>query len=268
LIPRPVDPELTSWSDALEALIAAAPLVHFNHVTVLAETASTQNAAVARSGGRAGHIVTTGRQTAGRGRLGRVWTQREGLGVAVTYTLPSRLDQTHVAMAAGLAAALAAESLLPGSPSLGIRWPNDVVDPATGRKLAGVLVEVKESLLLVGVGMNVLHTAADWPDDLARRAISLRELGSGVGRCDALIALTRELDRALALPIDQVVALWRERDTLVGTRRRFLHDAVEYCGIVTSVEPLLEITLRDEATGKHVRLPGLTTSMIHDDRGA
>jgi len=265
VIPRPIDPELTSWSNALEDLILKKPLVHFKHVTVLAETASTQNAAVARAAGRPGHIVTAGRQTAGRGRLGRLWTQREGLGVAVTYTLPSSLDQPFVALAAGLAAALAAEAFIPASARpLGLRWPNDVVDRATGRKIAGVLVEAKENLLLVGIGINVLHTASDWPDELRPKAMSLRELGVTAPRREVLIALTRQLDHVLSLTAPQIAQLWHARDTLAGSRRRFMHNGQEYCGVVQKIEPSLEIILDDELSGSVIRLPGLTTSMIHD----
>ena len=266
MIPRPIDPELTSWSDALEDLILQTPLVHFKHVSVLAETASTQNAAVARAAGRPGHIGTTGRQTAGRGRLGRLWTQREGLGVAVTYTLPNSLDQPFVALAAGLAAALAAESFLPAtSRPLGLRWPNDVVDRASGRKIAGVLVEAKESLLLVGIGINVLHSTADWPDELRPKAMSLRELGANAPRREVLVALAHHFDRVLSLPAAQIAQLWHARDTLAGSRRRFLHNGQEYRGVVQKIEPSLEIILDDELSGSVIRLPGLTTSMIHDE---
>lgn len=266
MIPRPTDPELTSWSDALEELVCSEPLRHFRHVTVLAETASTQNAAIARSGSKPGHIVTAGRQTAGRGRLGRVWTQREGLGIAVTYTLAGTMSQSVVALAAGLAAALAAESMVPAtSRPLGLRWPNDVVDRLSGRKLAGVLVEARENVLLVGIGMNVLHSSRDWPEELLPKAMSLRELGATASRRDALVALTRSVDHALSMPPQEMVSEWARRDTLAGTRRVFVHDGREYRGIVRSIEPTLEILLEDERSGSVVRLPGLTTSMKHDD---
>ena len=47
----------------------------------------TQDAAATLSNGEGALVVLAGKQTAGRGRLGRTWTQRDRLGLAVTFTV-------------------------------------------------------------------------------------------------------------------------------------------------------------------------------------
>ncbi|MDA0214648.1 MAG: biotin--[acetyl-CoA-carboxylase] ligase, partial [Planctomycetota bacterium] len=72
---RPID----QWPDALEASIAHC--ASWRSVTVLRETASTQDHA---RNLEVGSVVVAGRQTAGRGRLGRSWidTAEDGLALS------------------------------------------------------------------------------------------------------------------------------------------------------------------------------------------
>ena len=87
------DPPITDWADRLEAVCAACPHLGALHVHIVAETASTQDAAWAASGGAAGWLVVAGRQVAGRGRLGRFWADTGDDGLAMTLTLPADAAQ-------------------------------------------------------------------------------------------------------------------------------------------------------------------------------
>jgi BirA family transcriptional regulator, biotin operon repressor / biotin---[acetyl-CoA-carboxylase] ligase len=76
--------------------------------------------------------------------------------------------------------------------------PNDV--QLSGRKVAGVLVEMRAQnkaphLAVVGVGINVNQSRADFPAELQDKAISLAmALGRQVDRQDFAVALLRNLD--------------------------------------------------------------------------
>jgi BirA family biotin operon repressor/biotin-[acetyl-CoA-carboxylase] ligase len=64
----------------------------------------------------------------------------------------------------------------------GIKWPNDIV--FDGRKAGGMLTEARVDAdqirdLVFGLGLNVNSPLSDWPAELAKRAVSLSELGSG-----------------------------------------------------------------------------------------
>lgn len=247
-------------------------------VVVVDECASTQD--IARESGT-GAIVIARRQTAGRGRLGRAWSDTAGAGLALSLTLDARLvqDPGVLSIGVGLAACEACEQVLidPQNPAtttastaLGLRWPNDVVDRSRGRKLAGILIERFAGVFVVGVGINCLQGAGDWPEALRGRAVSLVELGPHLDRNSlrafVAIELLRAMDRVLTMSPGRIARDWSARDTLVGTRRVFEHAGRRTAGTVVSVDPLSHLIVRDDAGTLH-RLAALTTSMVHDAVG-
>lgn len=256
----------SGWHDRLMDAIARRGVRIVDRVVVLAETASTQDAAREAAGGRPGLVVVADRQNSGRGRLGRAWVQRGGLGLAMTV-VPRVAEHApdRVSLAAGVAAADAVAEFLPRAP-IGVRWPNDVVERERGRKLAGVLVERAADLRFIGVGVNVHQVETDWAAELRGRAASIHGLGGAAARIEVAEALLAALDRALALPGDELVAAWSARDVLRGTRAAFIHDGRRWTGTVEGIEPTSAIVLRLD-DGSTARLPALTTSMDHGCAG-
>lgn len=232
-------------------------------VVLLEEAGSTQDEAKARCEGRGGLMVLALAQTAGRGRLGRAWKHAAGKGVAATFALDaSACDAPEVALRAGVAALATARRF--GGEALGIRWPNDVVLRSDAkRKLAGVLVERQGSVYLVGIGLNVTHESADWEEGLRERATSLALLGAKVTVLEAARTLVAEWTRVFAMSREELLAVWREADVLAGSVQTFEHDGRRVRGVVEGIEPTSEILVRMES-GESVRLPALTTSMVHE----
>lgn len=271
----PSETPIELWQDAVEAVLRRERLSLVRRVMVLAETESTQDAALRASADGVSSLVAADRQTGGRGRLGRQWVQGEaheqkaarGLGVAATFALVKRdVPPARLSIAAGLAACRACEVAVGMGPGvrLGLRWPNDVVErDGSQRKLAGVLVEAKGETTLVGIGINVRHEAEDFPAVLGGRAVSTSMLGSAATRLDVLIELVRQFDRALAMDPDSLAAEWSRRDILVGSRRMFEHAGHRYEGTVQGVQPTSHIDLVTE-DGRRVQLPALTTSLVHE----
>jgi BirA family biotin operon repressor/biotin-[acetyl-CoA-carboxylase] ligase len=260
--------DLIGLADRLERAIAREGLTCFNRVGVVRETHSTQDFARMLAAGTPGLVAIAGRQTAGRGRLGRKWADTSRKGVAMTFALGAQdLPPERLSIAAGVACCLTIEAALTRtSATVGLRWPNDVVErteAGPGRKLSGVLIEQQDGLALVGIGINVLQLPEDWDDDLAPKVTSLRELGSTWSRAQAAERLMIELDRALRTPPDELARLWGRREALIGRRCAFLSDGAEYRGIVEAVDPATRIRLRTD-DGRTVLLPALTTSMIHE----
>ncbi|MBX3362465.1 MAG: biotin--[acetyl-CoA-carboxylase] ligase [Phycisphaeraceae bacterium] len=280
------DAPLHTWATRIESMIASRKITLIDRVQVLASTASTQDAARQYASGAThlgpGVCVVAGVQTAGRGRLGRTWSDEHGLGLAMTLAIdPAWLAGSAVEtlpLAIGLAACRACEALIGRKHVLGLRWPNDVVERGRGasggggRKVAGVLIE-RESrpggseVLLIGIGVNVAQTCTDFPLALRDYAASLRMLtpdgAEPVSRLDAACALLHEVERALLLSTADLRSAWTKRDVLLGTRRTFVHNGRSVTGTVEGIDPMSRILVRTNL-GNVVSLPVLTTSMVHE----
>lgn len=113
----------------------------------------------ARSGAPAGAVLVADHQTAGRGRLDRVWVTPRGS--ALTFSVLLAPDRVPVArwpwlpLLVGIAVAEGVRRV--AEVDCALKWPNDVL--VGERKLAGILVERVErdagAVAVVGVGLNV-----------------------------------------------------------------------------------------------------------------
>jgi BirA family biotin operon repressor/biotin-[acetyl-CoA-carboxylase] ligase len=117
-----------------------------------------------------GHWVVATRQTAGRGRRGRVWN--DGMGnfmASVLVKADGPVQQLSFVAALALHDAL---STATGQPArLALKWPNDVL--LDGVKCSGILLERQGLALVVGVGVNL----AQHPEGTERPATSLAAAG-------------------------------------------------------------------------------------------
>ncbi|MBN2022247.1 MAG: biotin--[acetyl-CoA-carboxylase] ligase [Pirellulales bacterium] len=146
-------------------------------------------------------LVVAERQTAGRGRGGNAWWTAPGSVAMSLLVGPNHLpdDPAHgplVALATGLAVVRTVANRVPEH-VVGIHWPNDVI--VDGRKLSGILVEgLGPRGQVIGIGLNVNNSAAEAPDELRARAVSLRDLtGRTHDRTGLVIEVLRELARLL-----------------------------------------------------------------------
>lgn len=243
-------------------LAIARPGSRWTRALVLDECASTQDAALQACDATPGLIVIAGRQHAGRGRLGRTWHDHAGLGLALTCVLPTEVPA--VSVAAGVAVLRALATL--GAHGIGLKWPNDVVErEGHRRKLAGILVEVKSGVALLGVGLNVLQHGPQWHASLRDRAVSLSELGLTTTRADALAALLAALDGVLSSRnsdsgTQAILTEWCAADVLTGTEQEFEHHGTRVRGIVRTIDPLREILLA--TPDGDLRLPAASTSLV------
>ena len=157
-------------------------------ITYFAEATSTNDiaATLAAAGAPEGTTVIAGAQTSGRGRLGRTWFSPPGAGLYMSIVLRSKKAAPYITLAAGVAVAEGVRAAT-GLP-LELKWPNDVVTPASGRsrrrKIAGILAEASSSAdgveyVVLGIGVNL--TPAAYPRDIADRASCIEtELGRPV----------------------------------------------------------------------------------------
>jgi BirA family biotin operon repressor/biotin-[acetyl-CoA-carboxylase] ligase len=149
--------------------------------THLAEVGSTNDWLLARVETLPdGHWVITDRQTAGRGRRGRVWNDGAGnfMG-SVLVKATGQVQQLSFVAALALHDALSA---LTGQPArFALKWPNDVL--LDGTKCSGILLERQGDALVIGMGVNLAHH----PDGTERPATSLAAAGLAVPTPAALL---------------------------------------------------------------------------------
>ena len=136
-----------------------------------------------------GALVVADHQTAGRGRLGRSWEAPPGKALLFSILLrpPSERNVPELSLVAGIAVADALERTL--GLSVQLKWPNDVM--LRRRKVAGCLAEVREGVVVLGIGLNVNQTREELPE----HAGSLLTLtGRETDREKLLSALLQDLE--------------------------------------------------------------------------
>jgi len=114
-----------------------------------------------------GTVVVARKQTSGKGRNDRRWESPEG-GLWMSVVLrPERIEPRLVFVGA----LAVVDTLSDFGVVSGIKWPNDVW--VNGRKIAGVLTEVRGKTAVLGIGLNVNNPV---PPELHGSAVAMYEL--------------------------------------------------------------------------------------------
>ncbi len=194
---------------------AVAPLLPGFTVEVLPSIDSTNTELMRRA--RAGQceptLLVAEQQTAGRGRLGRVWQSDAGASLMMSLGLPlAPADWSGLSLAVGVSVAESLQPVLPAlgdghAARIGLKWPNDLwLDGAAGeRKLGGILVETASFVaprapaatrapaaryVVVGIGINVLPRS---PEGLSMPPGSLQDVEPGLDAPTALLRIAAPL---------------------------------------------------------------------------
>ncbi len=173
-----------------------------------AEIGSTNDRAsqcAAYAGVKLPWLIIADRQTAGRGRGSNRWWTGSGslafsLLIGPELVAPAGASQRSglVSLAAAVAVVEAVSPIIVPGHEIGIHWPNDVL--LDGRKLAGILIEVlPDGKHVIGIGLNVNNAAADAPEDVRPRVVTLLDAtGREHDSTELLIAILQQLQRQLA----------------------------------------------------------------------
>ena len=197
-------------ADQLKAELTGASVIG-REIIILNETGSTNDAILqlASNQGAAvssppslikeGLVLFAEHQTTGRGQRGNRWESTKGKGLWFSILLRPEVqlrDSGRLTVWAVEAISDAIRAEFGVAPV--IKLPNDI--QLFGRKVAGVLVEMRAQknaphFVVVGIGINVNQSRADFPGDLQGRAISLAiALDRPVDRQEFAVALLQNLD--------------------------------------------------------------------------
>ncbi|MDR1351602.1 MAG: biotin--[acetyl-CoA-carboxylase] ligase [Zoogloeaceae bacterium] len=201
--------------------------LHPERVEWRAECASTNTLLreQAEAGAPAGKALVADRQTAGRGRHGRVWqsSPKESLTFSVLFR-GKGIALSGLSLAVGLALLRALEKQ--GAQNLSLKWPNDLLcrKNGTDAKLAGILIECAGDAVIIGIGLNL--EAPDLPEQTTAGLFDCLE--TLPERPALLAAIIHELDSIwvdfVARGFAPLRADWQARHVWQGKFVRLMED--------------------------------------------
>ena len=213
----------------------------------LKETDSTNAVAfkMAEEGAEEGTVVIADAQSAGKGRLGRIWLSPAGVNLYCSVVLRPAISPVaacQLTFLSVVAVARAIEKCTSLKPQ--IKWPNDIL--VSGKKVAGLLNEMnaeteKVNFVVLGIGVNLNMRLSQLGETLRHPATSLMEEGGAeVDRVAFTRTLLQELDelydRFLLEGEAPVRAEWLERSAIKGRQVRVNLGTREITGEVQGVD--------------------------------
>ncbi|MBQ8599277.1 MAG: biotin--[Oscillospiraceae bacterium] len=158
------------------------------------------------SRGERDFLVVARHQTAGRGSRDRSFLSAGG-GLYLSIVLPMKAEPVTAPCIVAAAACAVALSRLCGR-QIGCKWVNDLI--LDGKKIGGILSELHEGNLIVGIGINVKQQS--FPTELSH----VSSLALCCGRSFDLVAAERAV-------IQQLLIYWQdEKAALSAYRQRLL----------------------------------------------
>ena len=177
------------------------------------------------------YLLVADSQTAGRGRLGRVFVSPPGTGLYMSLlgAMPPHTDAGKITVLAAVAVSRAIEELTTAQPK--IKWVNDLF--VNGRKICGILAEGVGDSVIVGVGVNLRTPPGGFPKEAGLAGALDREVDAATlaGRiaCYLLTGLENPNDPA-------VIAAYRARMPLIGQTVQYTQNGQQKNARVTGVD--------------------------------
>ena len=150
------------------------------------------------AGAPEGTALIANSQSAGKGRMQRVWYSPAGSNIYTSIILRPQIEPARapqISILAGVAVADILESYCPDR--IKLKWPNDVL--INGKKVCGILSQMKTivsevDFIILGIGINVNISYNEFPKEICNIATSLAiETGREISRQELIISLYENL---------------------------------------------------------------------------
>lgn len=210
---------------------------------------------LALQGAPHGTVVTAETQTAGRGRRGRSFHSPQGTGLYCSTLLRPSCSSAEIAnLTAWVAVALSDAIAQCCNLQPEIKWTNDLV--LQGKKICGILTELgleSESdsvdYVVVGCGINVNQTKADFPQEIQSMATSLAEVaGKPIQRTPLCAAILTALNQMfLDFPTEKETYLnkYRNRCITLGKEIQVTQGSTHYQAIAQEIDQDFRLVVQD-----------------------
>lgn len=202
---------------------------------------------LAEAGAREGTVVLAETQTAGRGRLGKIWFSPAGVNLYASVLFRPSLPTREVGAFSLISSLALSEAMWAEGAAAGIKWPNDIV--IDGRKVAGTLVTCASGgdvldYVILGVGANLNVDRPTLDEALGKEAAHATSLGEAAAQTidrNTFTAAFLNLLEKWFLAYQQygaagVLAPWRDRDVLCGRTVAVVEAGRRYQGCVVGID--------------------------------
>ena len=221
---------------------------------------NTEAARLAAEGAAEGLSIVADEQTAGRGRLQRIWSSPNGAGLYFSVLLRPAMPLNLWPLITFMAALATGDALMDAAGlQTEIKWPNDLL--AGERKICGILSETVDTpagrAIVVGIGINLTRLA--YPPALAKVATSVEEQTTQPADRQLLLS---SLQSAISNWYEQlqansgatiVLQEWIDRSSYANGRTVDVVNGEEtFRGITRGIE--LDGALRVETQSKEIRI--------------
>ena len=196
-----------------------------------------------------GQIVLARTQTAGRGRLKRVWLSAEG---GLYFSLVVKPQNFKIDFLGSLTQAMAL-SVCKTLQELGakavLKWPNDIL--CEGKKICGILSQAvfKEGRLsgvVIGVGVNIAQSKIDSP----KPAVSLKMISIEAKKEEVLKVIINRFNVYYPQVCEQGFKAIKEEFLkdfpFVNKEIKIVVDDKEFCGICHGLDDKGQLLLDDK----------------------
>lgn len=224
---------LTKSPDILSkgAVVALLPDNRASDIHVFDTVTSTNTVlkSLASEGAASGTVVISDHQTGGKGRRGRSFLSPSGVGIYISYLLRPEAGFDRISDLTSWTAVAVADAI--GTAyglNTQIKWVNDLV--LNRKKICGILTEASvegESgfidTCIIGIGINVNETSADFPSELSDIAtsISIENGGKKFYRASLASEVIKQMDKLKdnwPSASDYYIGRYRELSLTVGNK--------------------------------------------------
>lgn len=196
-----------------------------------------------------GQIILAKTQTAGRGRLKRVWLSQEG---GLYFSLVVKPQNFKIDFLGSLTQAMAlsvCKTLQNLKAPAVLKWPNDIL--CEGKKICGILSQAvfKEGTLagvVIGVGVNIAQSKIDSP----KPAVSLKMLGIKAEKEEVLKNIYQRFERYYPkVCVSGFKAIKEEflnNFPFINKEIKIVVDNKDFCGICRGLDDKGQLLLDDK----------------------
>lgn len=200
-----------------------------------------------------GSLAVTHLQTAGKGRLGRVWKTEKDSSAIMSYILMPEIspkDIAAVTQVLGLAVCRTLNRLY----NIGceIKWPNDII--CKNKKLCGILCEMSAELdrvnyIIPGIGINCDQES--FPEEIAHKATSIYlETGEHPDKNLIVAEILNETEKILlttGFAFDRpLIEEYTSLCATIGRQVQFYRDGNQMSGVAVAITGDGELVVETE----------------------